>query len=173
MSGGKVHIYTGNGKGKTTAAVGLAVRARGAGRQVLIAQFLKGTPTAELEPLASLGIAVLRTEAVQKFTFQMNEEEKARCRADCIELLGRVHTSVVDGCCGLLVLDEVLDAIRCGMVEEASLLALLDDRGEAEVVLTGRGPSQALLDRADYVTLMTAQKHPYEQGLPARRGIEY
>lgn len=170
---GLLHIYTGDGKGKTTAAIGLSVRAKGAGKRVLIAQFLKGGKTSELEPLAQLGIAVLRTEAVKKFTFQMDEEEKALCKKDCIELLERVHTSVVDRCCGLVVLDEVLDAIRAGMLEEEQLLRLLDARGETEVVITGRAPSEELRRRADYLTAMTAEKHPYQLGLPARLGIEY
>ena len=91
---GLLHLYVGDGKGKTTAAVGLSVRAKGAGKKVLIAQFLKCRPTAELKPLSELGIEVLRTKELTKFTFQMDREELAQAKRSCSELLDLVAESL-------------------------------------------------------------------------------
>ena len=93
MSNGLIHLYHGDGKGKTTAAMGLAVRALGCGRRVVIVQFLKGGATGELEPLQTLGATFYRGKAGQKFVFQMNEEEKAATRALQTENLRRAFDS--------------------------------------------------------------------------------
>ena len=104
MSNGLIHLYHGDGKGKTTAAMGLAVRALGCGRRVVIVQFLKGGATGELEPLQTLGATFYRGKAGQKFVFQMNEEEKAATRALQTENLRRALAEPAD----LLILDEFL-----------------------------------------------------------------
>lgn len=173
MEVGLIHLYHGDGKGKTTAAMGLAVRAAGTGRGVTVVQFLKNSPTGELVSLAKLGIPVLRGEKSKKFIFQMDEEEKAACRAGCMALLEKAHTLLKKGSCDLLVLDEVLDAVNAQMVPLDALLALLANRGTTEIVMTGRNPQPALVDQADYITHMQAQRHPYDRGIAARRGIEF
>ncbi len=101
MSNGLIHLYHGDGKGKTTAAMGLAVRALGCGRRVVIVQFLKGGATGELEPLQTLGATFYRGKAGQKFVFQMNEEEKAATRALQTENLRRALAEPAE----LLILD--------------------------------------------------------------------
>ena len=166
------HIYCGDGKGKTTAAMGLAVRAAGNGLRVLILQFLKNGKTGELASLEQLeNITVLRGKGGMKFTFKMNEEDKA-------ETL-RVHTenlqTVIEQAEGydLVVLDEAIGACGCGLLDIQQLLRFLDSKPEKlEVVLTGRNPAQALLDRADYISEIKKIRHPYDKGIPARKGIE-
>ena len=169
-----VHYYYGDGKGKTTAAFGLSLRAAGAGKRVVIAQFLKGLPYAELASFEKLGIAVHQTPAVNKFVFQMNDEEKAAAKADCERVFELARAAATGGEYDVVVLDEVTDAVACGMLAEAALLALINDRApQTELVLTGHIANKAVIDGADYVTEMKKHKHPYDRGLMARPGIEY
>lgn len=167
---GLVHLYTGSGKGKTTAAMGLALRALGRGKRVVIVQFLKGGDTGEIPLLESLGATVFRGKAGQKFTFQMNSEELAETRR-----LQTAHlAAALDIPCDLLVLDEACAACRKGLVEEELLrVAVLEKPGEREVVLTGRDPAPWMVDAADYITEMNARRHPFEKGISAREGVEY
>lgn len=169
---GLIHLYTGTGKGKTTASVGLAVRATGAGKKVVFAQLMKGRDTSELTGLRELGVQVLRQNGAKKFVFQMNDEEKAAYRKTqtlCFqEAVERAQDS------DLLILDEVVSAVTTGMVAEKDLVDFLQHKPEGlEVVLTGRDAPESLRQLADYITNMQAEKHPYEQGVPARLGIEF
>jgi len=169
-----VHYYYGDGKGKTTAALGLCLRAAGAGKRVLVTQFLKGARYSEHSALEKLGIAVEGTPAAKKFVFQMTDEERAAAKADC----GRVFALAREAACGgaydLVVLDEVTDAVACGMLEESALAALIEARADAtELVLTGHVPHSVAADCADYVTEMKKHRHPYDRGVTARRGIEF
>lgn len=175
MNKGLIHIYHGDGKGKTTAAMGLALRAAGNGWNVGIVQFLKGGPSGEIAPLEALpGVSILRGKPGTKFSFQMSEEEKAATRALHMAHLDEVIQNAQNGAYDLLVFDEALGACACGLLDEAALIHFLQNKPEAlEVVLTGRGPSEALLQTADYVTEMVMRKHPFEQGVPARKGIEF
>ena len=175
MEHGLVHIYHGDGKGKTTAAMGLALRALGCGWRVAIVQFLKGSPTGEMAILEQMsGVMILRGGADTKFSFQMSEAEREESRrlhhAQLMEAMQAAKRHEYD----LLILDEVLDACGCGLLDEALLLKTIAKRPlRLELVLTGRNPSQGMLDLADYVTEMKMQKHPYERGLLARRGVEF
>ncbi len=174
MNQGLVHVYCGDGKGKTTAAIGLAVRAAGCGKQVLIVQFLKGQETGELQSLARIPeITVLRGKASSKFTFQMDERELQQTYdLNSKNLLTAVETAR-EGKCDLLILDEILGALSCDLIDSDLLCSLVEKKPEAlELVLTGRNPPQWLLDHADYVTEMVKRKHPFDQGIPARKGIE-
>lgn len=170
---GLIHIYCGDGKGKTTAAIGLAVRCAGSGRKVLILQFLKDGKSSEFASLSHVpGIEVIPQTRTFGFTWTLTPEEKAEAAAYYTALLEEAFHRVGDF--DLLILDEALGACATGMVDESRLLALLDGKPELlEVVLTGRDPSQALLDRADYVTEMKMVKHPFKRGVAAREGIEY
>ncbi|WP_040196677.1 cob(I)yrinic acid a,c-diamide adenosyltransferase [Candidatus Soleaferrea massiliensis] len=171
---GLVHIYTGDGKGKTTAAVGLAVRARGAGLRVLFIQFLKSRPTSEQLPLQTLGIEVLRPTSCPKFFFEMDEKQKERCVREQQDALCAARQAMLEGRCDLIVLDEVLDAVSLGCLDETRLIEMLHNRASGvEVVLTGRGLSDRLGGFADYLSVISAKKHPYEKNMPARLGIEY
>lgn len=171
---GLIHIYCGDGKGKTTAAVGLSVRAAGAGKRVLFAQFFKNGSSSEirvLEQLPKVETDICRTH--YGFYKRMNAEERGRAQRDYTALLEDALEKARDGV-DLLVLDEVVSACNHQMVPEERLAAFLKQKPEElEVVLTGRGPSGALLELADYVTEMRKEKHPYDRGIQARRGIEF
>ncbi|MGI5966865.1 MULTISPECIES: cob(I)yrinic acid a,c-diamide adenosyltransferase [Anaerotruncus] len=171
---GLIHIYCGDGKGKTTAAIGLAARAAGNGMKVAILQFLKGQETGELSSLALIpGITVIRGKASEKFTFQMDERELQQTYDLCTKNLLTALELLRAGQCDLLVLDEILGALSCELVDEDLLRSLIEQKPEqAELVLTGRNPPDWLLEKADYVTEMVKRKHPYDRGVPARRGIE-
>ncbi|MDR3551818.1 MAG: cob(I)yrinic acid a,c-diamide adenosyltransferase [Clostridia bacterium] len=169
---GCIQIYMGDGKGKTTAAVGLAVRAAGSGMKVLFCQFLKGRQTGEIAPLEQLGVTVLRTGGVKKFIPGMTEEEKRECAAEQRACFDRMRAHM--GEFGLIVLDEVLGAIETGMLSCAEVAALCREKpAAAELVLTGRISPRELLEAADYVSEIRCVRHPYEKGLGARKGIEY
>lgn len=171
---GLVHIYCGDGKGKTTAAIGLAVRAAGARRRVLLAQFFKNGDSSELAVLRALeNVEVLVCGTRHGFWGNMDEAERARARRDYSALLESALEAARRGA-GLLILDEVISACNHGAVEEETLLRFLrENPSELEVVLTGRNPSEALTERADYVTEMKKLRHPYDRGVGARLGIEF
>ena len=170
-----IHIYCGDGKGKTTAAMGLALRCAGGGRRALVLQFLKDGSSSELGPLAQgAGVEVVPQTRTFGFTWTLSPQELEEARRYYGGLLEAAWEKARGGGYGLLVLDEALGACGAGLIDESRLLELLDGAPEGlEVVLTGRGPSQALLDRADYVTEMRKVKHPFDQGVTARKGIEY
>jgi len=171
-----VHIYTGDGKGKTTAAIGLGVRACGRGLRVLMVQFLKGTPTGETLSLKALepGFVLYRGTSTTKFTWEMNDEEKAQAAAEQQSIFEFARNAVVKGECDLLILDEVLGAVSSGMIDKESLLKFVKDKPNGlEMVLTGRGAPQELIELADYVSQIHAVKHPAEKGIGGRKGIEF
>ena len=125
---GLVHIYYGDGKGKTTAAFGLALRCAGQGKRVVIAQFLKGGSSGEAAAAGRLpGITLLREKGVRKFTFQMDEAERAETARGCLALFRRAAALAAEGDVRLLVLDEVLDAVR-GFLPPEELCGFLDGR---------------------------------------------
>ncbi|NLB28348.1 MAG: cob(I)yrinic acid a,c-diamide adenosyltransferase [Clostridiaceae bacterium] len=171
---GLVHLYCGDGKGKTTAAAGLAVRAKGLGLNVLFVQFLKSGRSAELDSLRKLGIEVLSGQPTGKFVFQMSEREKAASREYNGKRLTDATARSREGI-DLLILDEILGAIATDMVDEAAVISFLKTKPDRlEVVLTGRDPSEELLACADYVSEVVMRKHPFESSnTPARPGIEY
>ena len=175
MSEGLIHIYTGNGKGKTTAALGITVRAAGWGQKVLLVQFLKGRLSGEVNLLQGIpGITLLRAEKIEKFSWDMDEEERRITRDRHDKLLDTVRVQLSASAFDLLILDEALGACSVELLSEEALLSFLCDKPQAlEVVLTGRAPSEKLLDMADYVTEMCMIKHPYDKGVTARKGVEY
>lgn len=174
-NGHALHLYFGDGKGKTTAAMGLAVRAAGQGRKVLIGQFLKTNTTGEFDSLRKLENVVLALgEPVAGLTMGMSdaerEEEKARQRRNFERICARVEEEKPD----VIVLDEFLVAEHLGYLDSERAAAFVEAWLEnAEVVLTGRWASEALMARADYATEMVKHRHPYDAGVMARRGIEF
>ena len=164
-----LHLYWGNGKGKTTAAMGLALRALGHGRRVVIVQFLKDGTSGEIAPLRAAGAAVYACPNA-KFTWLMDEDDKAEAREASARALGQALAEPFD----LLVLDEACAALKSGILDEALLRrAVAFAKNGREVVLTGRDPAPWLQDAADYSTEMRAHKHPYADGVAAREGVEY
>ena len=170
-----IHIYCGDGKGKTTAAAGLAARMAGYGERVLFVQFFKGGETGEINLFSALPqFQILRSEKPFPFTFQMDKAQKQQLRECHNGLLRRALEQCRREAFGLIVLDEAFAALQENLLDEALLQELLSGQaGRAEIVLTGRTPPKAYLDMADYVTEMTPRKHPYSHGLEARRGVEY
>ena len=170
MELGLVHLYWGEGKGKTTAAVGLALRALGSGCRVTLVQFLKGADTGEVPLLRALGAEIYRGKAGQKFVFQMDEAEKAATRALQNENLAAALARPAD----LLILDEACAAWQLDMVDKELLERAVRQRPAGqEVVLTGRVPAPWMLEAADYSTEMRCCRHPYEKGVTARKGVEF
>ncbi len=170
MEKGLIHLYWGDGKGKTTAAMGVAMRALAAGKKVVIVQFLKGQESGEITLLSELGAQIYRGKAGHKFVFQMTEEEKAQTRKVQDEHLLAALQQPAD----LLILDEACAAVQLNMVDEAMLKkAVCEKPAEQELILTGRNPADWMTETADYVTEMHCWKHPYEKGIPARKGVEY
>ena len=173
MAKGCIHIYCGEGKGKTTAAFGLALRALGCDISAWIYQFLKPSPSGEALALAHFERArVLRAQESPNtpFLWEMNAQERAQCLQKQRELFNMVFECPAD----LIVLDEIFAAIQSGAIAEDALLRLLDEKqGSAEIILTGRNPGETVLKRADYITDMQKVRHPYDCGIHARRGIEY
>lgn len=171
---GLIHIYCGDGKGKTTAATGLAVRCAGAGGQVVFAQFFKNGNSSEIKSLQKLEtVRTLHCSTVPGRYSRMDEAGRAQARLDYGRLLTDALQAAGEGA-ALLVLDEAVSACNHGIIDEAALQSFLRSKPEGlEVVLTGRNPSRELLELADYVTEMKKVKHPYDRGVRARRGIEF
>ena len=172
MENGQFQVYTGDGKGKTTAALGLALRAVGAGFRVYVGQFMKAGETSEHAALRRLGVTVEQFGSGKGLLIR--READAEDRACAREGLERVLKAMTGGVYDLVIADEINVAMACGLLTEADLLALADARPEAvELVFTGRGATKAVMDRADLVTEMRAIKHYYaDKGLAARTGIE-
>ena len=169
---GLTHVYYGDGQGKTTAALGLALRAIGRGAQVVLVQFFKNMSTGELAPLESLGVSVFRGRSGEPPPINIDRADEETREIHDRNLFFAVQI-VRAGDCDLLILDEGMDALQAGLVDEETFLDLLNDHPETELVVTGHVPDRRVLERADYITRFTSERHPYERGIPARPGIEY
>jgi len=165
-----IQIYTGDGKGKTTAALGLTLRATGAGMRVYFGQFIKTGGTSEEKCLKAAFPNVVFEPYGGGF---VRGQATAKQKQEAGEGLERASRALMSGNYDLVILDEINVAVRLGLVEEASALDLMRSCPErVELVLTGRGATQAMMDAADLVTEMRCIKHYFEQGVPARVGIE-
>lgn len=171
---GLIHIYCGDGKGKTTAAVGISVRAAGCGKKIVFAQFLKDGSSSEIKVLNQIeNIEVCVCNSHCGFLKNMTNAEVAETKIKFSTLLSDV-LRLCDNGVDLLVLDEIIAACNNNITDEGLLLQFLTKKPEKlEVVLTGRNPSEQLISAADYVTEMQKIKHPYDNGINARIGIEY
>ena len=174
MKKGYVQVYTGNGKGKTTAAIGLSVRCAGCGNKVHIIQFMKAMKTGELKSLSKLGnIKVSRVCKTKAFSFNWTEVEKNEERENVCLWLKKIE-DIFKSDVNLVVLDEALGAVSAGVLLESELLNLIDQKpSHIELVITGRNASEALIEKADLVTEMKPIKHYMSAGVNARYGIEF
>lgn len=169
---GRIHVYTGDGKGKTTAAIGLAVRAAGHDRWTYIGQFMKGQSYGELVALQQ--IPQITIEQYGDPRCIRKEEVTEKHVADAAAGLERARKAMLSGRYDLVVLDEVNVALWFGLLTEETVLSLLDERpAELELVLTGRRAPKAIMDRADLITEMLEVRHYYKKGVLARKGIEF
>lgn len=172
---GLVHIYTGEGKGKTTASIGLAVRAAGAGAKVLFVQFFKeeSAPSGEKEALRSIGVDLVRSNCRHPLFTGAKTDLEALMKS-VVGTYEAAKERLMQGGYGMVVFDEIMSALNGGWIKTEDLLDFLDSRPkELEVVLTGRNAPVELVQSADYVTEMLKIKHPFDHGVQARKGVEY
>lgn len=171
---GLVHIYCGDGKGKTTTGMGLCVRTAGYGYKVLIYQFMKNNSTSERKVLEKVeNITLVEGLEQEKFSFQLTPQEKRARRDFYNSQLQRVTEMAREQEFDVLFLDEAVYAVRAGLLEEDLLIRFLKTKPDKlEVILTGQGPSERLLEQADYVSEICKRKHPFDWKQPARDGIE-
>lgn len=172
MERGLIHIYCGDGKGKTTAAVGLAVRCAGNGGRVLYTSFLKDNKSGELAVLRSVpGIDVLENPSEVKFFKFMTDDEKKCIKKVYSDRLEEFRHMPSDY--DMVVLDEIIPAINNGLISENDIINIINSlRNTVEVVLTGRNPSEKLLEMADYISEVKKIRHPFDKGIAARKMIE-
>ena len=167
---GLVIVHTGDGKGKTTAAIGLAIRAFGAGLKVLILQFIKGRKlSGELVALKTLGIEV--KQCGLGFVTKENFAEQQKAARAAIEL---AQAEIASGAWDLIILDEINYAVKFGLIDAEQISELLKIRPpQMHLVFTGRNALPELIDAADLVTEMKLVKHPFQKGIAAQAGIEF
>ena len=170
---GRVHVITGPGKGKTTAAFGLAMRAAGHGLRVCIIQFMKtGEVTGEV--LAAEQLRNIRVAQFGTGRFVGSSEIAEEDRKSARKAIAHVRKQAIGGKCDLLVLDEVNVAAFFGLVTAQEVIDILEARAEGvEVVLTGRNAPDEFVEYADYVSHIDTVKHPFDQGVSARKGVEW
>lgn len=164
-----IHVYTGDGKGKTTAAVGLVVRAVGRGKRAVFFQFMKAWPSGEVGILQRLGVLIDR-EWNGKFIGDAptkKQQEMVRSQYGRVLEIFKKNFEIV-------VLDEILVAMHFGLLEERDIIFLMQNKPKnVELILTGRGATEAIIQKADLVTKMQKIKHYFDKGIEAREGIEY
>jgi cob(I)alamin adenosyltransferase len=173
LSKGYTHIYTGNGKGKTSASLGLAFRAAGSGLRTMIIQFMKGQGSGEIDACKQMGgLITIEQYGSDRFCRPDNgsfDEHREFTRR------GHERARAVISCGGysIVILDEIITAVKFGLISDDDIIGIIDSRPEPmELVLTGRGASDRLMERADLVTEMREIKHYYQKGAKPRRGIE-
>lgn len=166
MEKGLIHILCGNGKGKTTSSIGMAVRAVGRGKRVVIVQFLKGIETGEVKILENIeNITVIRADRATSFDY------------DNIPNLRQTHNEMfekaVSMICDMLILDEIAACYNYGYIDKEIVDKYIFHKPDnVELVLTGRNPDEKWVEKADYVSDIEKIKHPYDKGIAAREGIE-
>lgn len=169
------HIYYGDGKGKTTAAIGLAVRAAGSKMKVLFVQFLKTEFSGERHILSHTGNVTLTFCPLElKFTFDMDDKEKAQAAKIFKGIFDNAVTTALTEKYDMVVLDEVFEAINAHMLSESEVYEFITNAPSSmEIVMTGHNPPQKFMDCADYITEFKKIKHPYDRGITGRIGIEF
>ena len=168
---GYVHIYTGNGKGKTTAALGLALRSAGAGLKVYFGQFLKKGDFSEIKALRRFPEITVRQFGCGRFV---------KCRPTAAEIgaarrgLASLRQAMLSNAYTLIIADEANCAVTCGLISVDDLLQLAADKPKAvDLVFTGRGAHPRLIQQADLVSIIQARKHPFTVGFKCRKGIDW
>ncbi|MDD4080593.1 MAG: cob(I)yrinic acid a,c-diamide adenosyltransferase [Eubacteriales bacterium] len=175
MDNNRLHLYTGNGKGKTTAAMGLALRMLGHGEKALIAQFMKDGTSGELKALSALpNVKIFEGARMQGFIWRMGEAQLEKARQENTEAITRLVDEIKAFEPRLTVLDELAVALAVRLISQEDAWLLIDTALEyGDTVVTGRYAGEKLMQKADYISRIEAEKHPFEEGQPARRGIEF
>lgn len=175
---GYIHLYTGDGKGKTTASLGLAMRAAGWGRKVCIFQFMKRMMSGERKASGSFGKKLKIVAFDQRHPIFGRKVARGRAREILKKRLfvdmERVKRIISRGNYDIIILDEIINAVSGKFITKEDVISLMEIKsGRHELILTGRGAPKWLISKADYVTDMRPVKHPFSKGLKARKGIEY
>lgn len=169
---GYIHIYCGDGKGKTTASIGLGIRAVGSGMKVLFVQFFKNKNSSEISILQGIEkITTLHSEQSFGLYMNMNEEQKTQAKCCYSTLLTEAICESINY--DMVILDEVISAYTYQMIDQEILCEFLKQNEQLEIILTGRNPEKELVELADYVSEINKMKHPYDKGTKARKGIEF
>jgi cob(I)alamin adenosyltransferase len=174
MIKGLIHVYCGDGKGKTTAAMGLALRAAGSGMKVVFLQFLKGRNVSELNTLTLIpGISVLRNSIDYGFYNTMDDQVKLDITKFHNDNLITAINLINENHCDMLILDELTATYEYGLIDKNVVENLIRNKPtELELVITGRNPDNLFIEYADYISEIKKIKHPYDKGIVARKGIE-
>lgn len=176
MERGLIQVYTGDGKGKTTAAIGQGVRAWGRGLRVYMIQFLKSSDTGELNAIKRLEpeFMVFRFEKERGFIWTLDEREIEELKDEIKGAFEFAKKVASEKLCDVLILDEIMAAIGNGLLDEESVADLLESKPSGmEIIMTGRNVPDRIKDLADYVSEVVKVKHPFEKGIGARKGIEF
>ena len=170
-----IHVYYGDGKGKTTAAIGLAVRAAGSRMRVLFVQFMKTEFSGERHTLSHTENISLTFAPVElKFTYEMDDAEKSKAAIMFRKIFDDAVTTVLTQKYDMIVLDEIFTAIEAGVLSEYEVREFVSNAPKnLEIVMTGHNPLEKILELADYITEMKKIRHPYDEGVQARFGIEF
>ena len=170
-----IQIYTGNGKGKTTAAIGQGIRAAGRGREVYMLQFLKGGHTGELDIIKNIpNFNIFRFESPKGFVWNLTEEEIEVLKKEIREGYNFIIDTLENNKCDLLIVDEIMAVLSYKYLDEDDVRKIFEaNKTDIEIIMTGRNAPKYLIDKADLVTEMKMIKHYYEKGVPAREGIEF
>ncbi|PRR81624.1 cob(I)yrinic acid a,c-diamide adenosyltransferase [Clostridium vincentii] len=172
---GYVQVYTGNGKGKTTAAVGQAVRSVGNGLKVYMLQFLKTDPTGELETAKLFGdkFQIFRFESKKGFFWNLTDEEKVILQSEINTAYNFAIEVIKNNSCDVFILDEIMGILSNKLLTEGQVIDLIDKKPiNMELILTGRNVPDSIIDKADLVTEMKCVKHYMDKGVYTRKGIE-
>jgi cob(I)alamin adenosyltransferase len=170
---GYTHIYTGNGKGKTSAALGLAFRAAGSGLKTLMVQFMKGQHSGEIDAAEKLGGLVTIEQYGSDRFCRPDDGSLEEHRTFARRGYERAREAIPGGAFPIVILDEIVTATKFGLLTDDDIIALIKSKPDTtELVLTGRGASDALIAQADLVTEMKEIRHYYQQGVKPRKGIE-
>jgi cob(I)alamin adenosyltransferase len=175
MKRGLIQVYTGDGKGKTTAAAGLALRAAGRGLKVIFIQFLKSSDSGEVMLIEKSipEIQMKRFCSQEKFIWNMDKEEREILKSDTRRGFDEALVIAAEGDCDILILDEIFGSCRNGFVTADEIIDLIKKKStEVELVLTGRDAPPEIIEAADLVTEMKNIKHPFDSGIQFRDGIE-
>lgn len=176
LTKGYVQVYTGNGKGKTTAAVGQAVRSAGNGLKVYMLQFLKTGETGELKIAKLIGdkFQIFRFQSQEGFFWDLNDKEKAILQMEVNTAYDFAVDVVKNAKCDVFILDEIMGVLSNKLLTEEQVIELIDNKPiNMELILTGRNTPKSIMDKSDLVTNMEAVKHYIDKGIYAREGIEY